>query len=336
MAFSTEEKVGLLLKKNLGKPSTDTSLEFYSEPSIDSRPKVFTSQIFADDIPNPCPTNGWSNQGGSLPGDLGPGDTATQGVLKYYHKWPMQVVTAGNPMSFRVVSESNGPENPLQNSVPFNYDPSGGYGILLFRNNGSQSPGAQIYDGTGEWVVDPDSGVLTFYQYESVRLYVDQDNPPFVSFFRYTGAIGLPSASPWTANLQGIYYNQPNKSVMIGRHTSSGPYDIEVQNDIKVHGYVLAHEFQMESDRRLKKNIEEVENPLEKLRALRGVRFEWKKSSKTSYGVIADEIEAILPESTSTGSGGFSSVNYNAVIALLIEAVKKQDRIIQQLLSASR
>ena len=74
--FSTEEKVSLLLKKNLGKPSTDTAIAFFSEPSIDARPKVFPSQIFSSTIPPVRPTTGWGTTTGNVPDGLSDGDTS--------------------------------------------------------------------------------------------------------------------------------------------------------------------------------------------------------------------------------------------------------------------
>ena len=49
--------------------------------------------------------------------------------------------------------------------------------------------------------------------------------------------------------------------------------------------------------------------------------------------MVADEIESVLPESTSLDPTGYLTVNYNAAIALLIEAVKQQDEIIQRLVA---
>ena len=53
--FSDAEKVDLLIKKFFGKPSTSLDNKFYGEPSIDSRPGVFPSQIYSDPIPTTAP-----------------------------------------------------------------------------------------------------------------------------------------------------------------------------------------------------------------------------------------------------------------------------------------
>jgi LPS O-antigen subunit length determinant protein (WzzB/FepE family) len=50
--------------------------------------------------------------------------------------------------------------------------------------------------------------------------------------------------------------------------------------------------------------------------------------TKAQAGVIAQEVEAVLPEAVTTGDDGYKSVNYNQLIALLIEAIKEQDKAV--------
>jgi phosphotransferase system HPr-like phosphotransfer protein len=54
------------------------------------------------------------------------------------------------------------------------------------------------------------------------------------------------------------------------------------------------------------------------------VRFDWKDNGERSAGVIAQEVEEILPEIVNTNEDGGKTVNYNGIIALLIESVKEQ------------
>jgi hypothetical protein len=75
------------------------------------------------------------------------------------------------------------------------------------------------------------------------------------------------------------------------------------------------------SDINLKENIKTVENSLNTLTQLRGVSFDWKETGRSSYGVIAQELEEILPELVKNGE--VKSVNYNGLIGVLIEAVKE-------------
>ena len=82
----------------------------------------------------------------------------------------------------------------------------------------------------------------------------------------------------------------------------------------------------------LKDNIQTIENALEIVSQLRGVKFTWKDNGNKSYGVIAQELEKILPDLVD-GSVN-KSVNYSGLIAFLINAVKELDARVASLESA--
>jgi hypothetical protein len=84
---------------------------------------------------------------------------------------------------------------------------------------------------------------------------------------------------------------------------------------------VQAQDFNSTSDKSLKTNIATVGNALETVNSLRGVSFDWKENGKSSYGVIAQELEEVLPQLVTTLNN--KSVNYNGLIGILIEAVKE-------------
>jgi len=83
------------------------------------------------------------------------------------------------------------------------------------------------------------------------------------------------------------------------------------------------------SDINLKTNINTVENALDTVSQLRGVSFDWKETGRGSYGVIAQEIEEVLPELV--GTGETKSVNYNGIIGVLIEAIKELKKEVEDL-----
>jgi hypothetical protein len=94
-------------------------------------------------------------------------------------------------------------------------------------------------------------------------------------------------------------------------------------------GIVTATDFNSASDVKLKKNITVIDNPLDKIIRLEGVNFQWKETGKKSLGVIAQEVEKVLPELVSGEES--KTVNYNGIIGLLIECVKKQQEEIDEL-----
>ena len=93
------------------------------------------------------------------------------------------------------------------------------------------------------------------------------------------------------------------------------------------------------SDKRLKENIKPIENPLGKIAQISGNTFDWIENSEvhshkgSDIGVIAQEIEAVLPELVTTRENGYKAVQYDKVVALLIEAVKEQQTQIDELKS---
>ena len=94
-------------------------------------------------------------------------------------------------------------------------------------------------------------------------------------------------------------------------------------------GIVTATTFQSTSDINLKENIKTVNNSLNIVSQLRGVTFDWKNTHQASIGVIAQEVEQILPELVSGGE--IKTVNYNGIIGILVEAIKEQQIRIEKL-----
>ena len=100
---------------------------------------------------------------------------------------------------------------------------------------------------------------------------------------------------------------------------------------IDVAGTVKATDFDSTSDIRLKTNVQVIENPLDKVIQIEGVSFNWKEDNRPALGVIADQVQKIIPELVHGDNP--KTVNYNGLIGLLIEAVKEQQIQIDELKS---
>jgi hypothetical protein len=94
-------------------------------------------------------------------------------------------------------------------------------------------------------------------------------------------------------------------------------------------GTLTATDINSTSDINLKENIRPIENPLDKVLQINGVEFDWKDNQQSSIGVIAQEIEEIFPELVKTAEN--KSVNYNGLVGVLIEAIKEQQKQIEEL-----
>jgi len=88
-------------------------------------------------------------------------------------------------------------------------------------------------------------------------------------------------------------------------------------------GTITATDFNTTSDMRLKDNITAVQNPLDILAAISGVQFNWKANGKEAVGVLAQEIEKVLPQIVNTNADGYKAVSYDSLIPILIEAIKE-------------
>ena len=87
------------------------------------------------------------------------------------------------------------------------------------------------------------------------------------------------------------------------------------------------------SDARLKTNVQAITSPLEKVLALRGVTFArtTDESQRTHIGLIAQEVEQVLPEVVHTGHDGYKSVAYADIVGILVEAIKELEARVAEL-----
>ena len=103
--------------------------------------------------------------------------------------------------------------------------------------------------------------------------------------------------------------------------------------EIRATGDITAY---YSSDKRLKDNITPLSNAINKINQIGGYEFDWNSNSSHSghdVGVIAQEIEAVLPEVVVTRDNGYKAVRYEKIVALLIEAIKDQQSQIDELKS---
>ncbi len=162
------------------------------------------------------------------------------------------------------------------------------------------------------------------------------------------GWVGYPSANSndFTISSQSavgsllLYTNNSerfriNASGNVGIGTSTPSVRLQVAGDI------IANSIAGSSDARFKTNFLPIESSLQKVLQLRGVTFDWKTKEfperafpeKRSLGFIAQEVEQVIPEvvQTENNSQGYKSVQYDKVVALLVEAIKEQQKQIEQL-----
>ena len=145
-------------------------------------------------------------------------------------------------------------------------------------------------------------------------------------------AIGISSLSLWYSVPSSSYAGNPTAfrwyagTTNIATLTGTGTFSTS--------GDVIAFST---SDKNLKDNITPISNPIEKIQKIGGYEFDWNDKQDVyeghDIGVIAQEIEEVLPELVTTRDNGYKAVKYEKIVALLIEAIKDQQKQIDELKS---
>ncbi len=182
---------------------------------------------------------------------------------------------------------------------------------------------AYSFFGKGDNYNDGNISCINAGDSNGIRLY-DNDIAPIATFTR-----------------KGSSTNHKKTGVLrLKDHTGTTGFYADGEGDVTIEGELTDN-----SDLRLKKNIRLLESPLSKVCSLRGVKYNWisGKNIKDHIGFIAQEIEEVIPEivKTSTeladGKPGSPTINnqksvaYSKVVPYLVEAIKEQQKQIDDL-----
>ena len=96
-------------------------------------------------------------------------------------------------------------------------------------------------------------------------------------------------------------------------------------------GTLTSVNFNTVSDISLKENIITIQSPVSIVEKLSGVEFNWKDNGKKASGFIAQEVEQFLPHLVTKTTEGIKTVNYQGVIAYLVETIKELNNRIKDL-----
>ena len=112
-------------------------------------------------------------------------------------------------------------------------------------------------------------------------------------------------------------------------------FDMATGN-LHVEGDIIAFSTTIVSDPKLKYDIQPLTNSLEKINELNGVTWKWKNDGTPSAGVISTDVKKVLPEAVKNQTSlntnePYEAVNYDAIVGLLVEAVKELKKEIEEL-----
>ena len=184
----------------------------------------------------------------------------------------------------------------------------------------------QIYQtaGSNSYIQETGSGNLRICGTEII--FRDGSDAESLAVFRTNGAceLNFDTSLKLATTTNGVHIQ--NGGLGVGTDAGATDGQIRATDDITAF---------YSSDVALKENIHNIESPMDKVQQLNGVLFDWKEDyiknnggedgyfvRKTDVGVIAQDVEKVLPEVVGTRPNGVKAVKYDRLCALLIECVK--------------
>ena len=184
--------------------------------------------------------------------------------------------------------------------------------------NSIYTPSVRFGDGT-----DPEHKVIVNFENAVVNTHFVADGT--------TRDIGTNAARWGEGHFNDLLQVGGPNRVVIASNTTVG--NVTADNIIARDDLIAASS----SDRDLKTNLLKIDTAIDKVEELGGYEFEWNSNigderiGTKEYGVIAQEVEQILPHAVKINSRGYRTVNYNSLIPLLIEAVKELSGKVEEL-----
>ena len=231
-------------------------------------------------------------------------------------------------------NDSTGKLNFASTDTNTTYSPFTGEEAGLVPN-GSSNDATYFLNADGGWTIPPDTNTNTTYSADgnygltlsgtTFRLEDDRRR-------------NSTSADIYTGNTHDYTFYDASVGI---RWYTAGAEEMRLENDGDLHvdGDVIAYSTTV-SDERLKDNVETIENASDKVSKLRGVEYTWNEGSRKGQreiGVIAQEVEEVVPEIVHekklpfAGDKVYKTVDYEKLVALLIEANKELSERVQTL-----
>ena len=203
----------------------------------------------------------------------------------------------------------------------------------ITSNADDTASGTYTFTGSAKFALDS-----TFTNSE-VRLPATTDQNPRIMFYRPTGSAA--TSYPWRFQAGGggsssSFYIGTGSSANNGSETIANKLSISSTGTLTVSGDVIA--YGSPSDAKYKENVKPIENALDKVMDLEGVSFDWKENSevldiKEDIGFIAQDVQKVIPELVKENEDGNLSLRYQGLIPVLLEAMKQQQKQIDELKS---
>ena len=248
----------------------------------------------------------------SPPGNIGIG-TTSPGALFTVRKDGTQASSVSTTYQIQTVSDSNGGIAIQAGGTSSAY--------LVFGDNANYDAGRIQYNNS--------NNQMNFWTADTKHMSITSG-----------GNVGIGTDSPGnkftvnstSANQASIQYDASTRLQISVAGSGATTFTTDNSAACGFTGDVIAF---ASSDEKLKDNLKPISNSLKKLQKLTGYEFDWNKKQDTyeghDVGVVAQEVEKVLPEVVTTRDNGYKAVKYEKIVPLLIEAIKEQQQQIEEL-----
>ena len=237
-------------------------------------------------------------------------------------------IGTNNPTAFLdLITSSNTNIFNTFSNVIYNYSSN------VLNSNIVITPNVVFYTSNGT-LYSSNEDVITIYYFNESRIFTSNsnvyytiktdalslksDNKPFINI-KHDGLVGIGTIAPIsTLDVAGTLNIQSDATFLKNVFITS---NLTVYGDGTIHGY-----FTNDSDRNIKRNILPISNALTKVKELTGytfTRIDEGPNAQRSVGLIAQEVENVLPEAVRVNNQGIKGVAYGNMVALLVEAIKE-------------
>ena len=216
----------------------------------------------------------------------------------------------------------------------------GGSGITALTLDMSDAGSAYFNNMVGIGTTTPGTDGYSFAEDLVIKAGASADDGAGLSIQSNTRRYGVIAFGDSANDNEGeIWYDHQVNSFNM-RTANVQRFQLDTSGNATFTGNVTA--YGSISDERLKENIKVIENPIEKIKDLKGVTFTYKKDGQKSTGLIAQDLEKVLPEAVYTSetiaderegeeSEEHLAIRYGNTVGLLVEAIKEQQEQIENL-----
>jgi hypothetical protein len=223
---------------------------------------------------------------------------------------------------WQMTNSSSGAANPTKT---FRVNPSGGLEIInnaftqaifSLSDAGALNLNAVAFNGGSGSTIN-----ATPHNYGSLLMTGNQGGYAGIQFFGGFGAQGRTLMVNGTSALQGFY--DSNAGAWDWYIAAGAIFNVSACGGAwAASGAVSGTTLNATSDVSKKHNVQPITDAQHILAALNGVRFDWNEDDTPSAGLIAQEVERVMPELVTTNTHGTKQLNYNGIVAVLVEEVK--------------